>query len=288
MKKHNKKYSNKNITKPHLYFNTIRKRVRQFEKQTALTEMPKVGRPKKLEDGNLLAALIYACECGVNDNYLKAHKLLQRELSDKLNLPHYNNFLKQAKQIEGLKQAYLEFLSTKADSSTTIADSAPMPVCKYIRASRHKASEGKAAFGWSIVEGHYLGFKMHMSVNLKQQFLSFKVTPANVYDGHFAEDLKTPLTKIFIGDNHYSSAELRQSFKAQGIKVMALKRKDAKDKSQPADFKVQYKYRKRVETAFSTLKRSFNLVTSKARSYVGFISHYTTALLGYAYSRLYG
>ena len=284
----NKKYSNKNITKPYLYFNTIRRRVRQFEKQIGLNKMPRVGRPKKLPDGDLLSALIYAVNCGANNNYMQQYLLLKRELPDRLNLPHYNNFLKQAKEIEELKQAYLEFMGKKANSKTTIADSAPIPVCKYIRASRHKASQGKAAFGWSIVEGYYLGFKMHMSVNNKLQVLRFSITPANVFDGHLAEDLKTPLTKTFIGDNHYSSADIRQSFKAQGIKVMALKRKDAKDKSQPSNFKAQYKYRKRVETAFSSLKDSFGLVTSRARSYVGFISHYTTSLLGYAYSKLYG
>lgn len=284
----NKNKNNSIQTKPYEYYNTIRRRVGKFAKQYGVTTSPKVGRPKKLSDLDLLAALIYCGMCGVNDNNTKMHRLLLRELPLRLNLPHCNNFLLQSKKIESLKLLYLESMFYKADPKTAIADSCPMPVCSYNRASRHKASQGYADFGWSVTIGKYYGFKTHMSVNLKMQPLNFELTPANVYDGHYAKRLIRPPTKIFIGDNHYAAAELRQEFAARGIKLFALKRKNAKDKSQPKGFEAKYKRRKLVETAFSVLTESFNLLTSRARSYQGFMSHYTTAIMCYTYSRLYG
>ncbi|MCY4010449.1 MAG: transposase [Candidatus Saccharibacteria bacterium] len=65
------------------------------------------------------------------------------------------------------------------------------------------------------------------------------------------------------------------------------KKESAKSFSQPVNFKGIYKLRSLVETVFSVLKESFNLLTFRARSLKGYLLHYTLALLSYQYKKIY-
>ena len=111
-----------------------------------------------------------------------------------------------------------------------VADSAPLPLIKYIRVQRQKQPTiVETSFGYAIMMGKYYGFKMHLSINHRQEIISYKITPANTYDDHVAPDLKTPAVKYFMGDNHDSYQALRASFKRQGYTIIAPKRKNQKD-----------------------------------------------------------
>lgn len=277
--------SDKNNAKPNLKFNIIKKRVKRLIGTVGWIGQAPTGRPKIAGDEVILTLLIYGGLRGINNNIKSIWRLGIQELNLKLSV--YQNFNRQAQRLLPLVEQYLADLCLRSSSKIVIADSTPLPVCKYWRAYRYKVASSDVSFGYGTTLGKYLGFKMHLAVNKRQEIVNFKLTKANVYDGLVASELITPYTKTLIGDNHYGSVSLRRQLKSSGCLVVAPKRKNQINQSQPVNFKGIYKLRSLVETVFSVLKESFNLLTFRARSHTGYLLHYTLALLSYQYKKIY-
>ena len=273
-------------TKPHLNFNIHRRRAANFMKEIGWVE-PTRGWPPVVSASDYLALMLQRSIYSINVNTKTTYR--QLKMADFVRLPTYQNFLMQGKRLQPLIDACLKYLGDQCSSYNMVADSAPLPIIKYIRVQRQKQPTiVEASFGYSIMIGKYYGFKMHLGINHKQEIINHKLTPANTYDGHVAPDLKTPVTKYFMGDNHYSYKALRSAFKKQGCTIIAPKRKNQKDQRQVKNFKIRYRKRQLIETVFSVLIETFFMITFRPRSFAGFVFHYTKALLHYQYRKLYG
>lgn len=160
-----------------------------------------------------------------------------------------------------------------------------LPVCKTVRADRHKVAKAVAAFGRNHQGWHY-GFKLHAMVNDRGQFCNLCFSPANVYDAQMLPKLVTQQVKIIVRDSHYGAKVMRKRlWKEHKLLIVA-----PPHHTQKKDLAAQWQYlllsmRPKVEAAFGILKEHFSLVSSFPRSVNGYFLHYLRTLLAYQFSK---
>ena len=161
-----------------------------------------------------------------------------------------------------------------------------LPVCRQIRASRHKVAKGLAQWGKNSSGWHY-GFKLHMSINMSNEVCAFAFSDASKYDGQYMSKLVNPLTDILVGDSHYGGAiQRRYLWHEFKTKVIAPPHFSQKTKLAPLSDLNLLKKRPKIEAVFGILKEKLNLVTSYPRSIRGYFLHYIRIILGYQVSML--
>ena len=173
-------------------------------KQTRIT-----GRPSVLSDSELLTILIW-------DGLTEPHKNLKgvyawtcREYRDCFpHLPSYKSFVLHCHRLLPILIWLLESLLV-ANAPLRFADSTMLPVCKLIRAGRHKVAKGVAQFGKNWQGWHY-GFKLHAAIDHHNRLVALVFTPASEHDNQHMEKLVNQYTKVLVGDSHYGGNVMRK------------------------------------------------------------------------------
>lgn len=242
------------------------------------------GRPSVLSDSELLTILIWDGLTEPHKNLSSVHAWIAREYGDCFpRLPSYQNFVA---HIHRLLPQMVWLLQTllASDAPLRFADSTMLPVCKYIRADRHKVAKGVAAFGQNWQGWHY-GFKLHASIDHRNRLCAVVFTPANEHDNQVEVRLANVHTKILVGDSHYGgSVQRNQLWRRFRCLVVApphyKQRKQVAAKWQM----LLLHMRPKIEATFGKLKEQRYLVTSFPRSVQGYFTHYVRVLLGYQMS----
>lgn len=131
-------------------------------------------------------------------------------------------------------------------------DAKPLPVAKGKHAERCKCLE--AAKGFSTM-GMVYGFKLHALVNMHGLFERWSFAAADTHETQAAPDLIRANNAKIVGDKAYLGIE--------GV-VTPRRRNMTRDTGWN---KTLNRLRKRVETAFSSLVRSFNLHTAQVKTF---------------------
>ncbi len=112
-----------------------------------LPDRSRGGRPPVLRDNELLTILLWD---GINEphkNLSAVYSWIQRDYSDYFpRLPTYQNFVEQCHRLLPTIIWLLQSLLAN-ESPLIFADSTMLPVCKPIRADRHKVARDVAQFG---------------------------------------------------------------------------------------------------------------------------------------------
>ena len=168
-----------------------------------------------------------------------------------------------------------------SDAQLRFADSTMLPVCKPIRADRHKVAKGVAQFGKNWQGWHY-GFKLHAAIDHNNRLAAIVFTPANQHDAQEIERLVNDQTKILVGDSHYEASIMRKRiWKKHGTLIIAPPHYTQK-KQLATDWQILLLHmRPKIEAVFGKLKEQHFLVTSFPRSVKGYFVHYLRTLLGY-------
>jgi Transposase DDE domain len=177
----------------------------------------------------------------------------------------------------------LSLLSSLLAASATVkfVDSTMIPVCRNVRAGRHKVSKGIAQFGKNH-QGWHFGFKMHTAVNQLGQLTGTVFTPANIHDAQVMIKLINHDTKIVVGDSHYGASVIgRKINELFGTQVIAPPHYSQKKKILTKQELKLLQSRPIIESVFGYLKGNLHLVTSFPRSVQGYFLHYVRILLGY-------
>ena len=247
----------------------------------------KVGRKSVLSQSEMLTILIFGTLLLQTKRLKSIYQLIQHHYKDCFPvLPDYSNFVRHSHR---LIPKLIEVLSQSLDTGVNIgfADSTMLPVCKPVRADRHKVAQGVAAFGKNHQGWHY-GFKLHAMVNDRGQFCSFYFTPANVYDAQVIPRLITNELKILVGDSHYGARVMRERiWKEHRVIIIAPPHHTQKKRIATWWQNLLLSMRPKVESAFGILKEHFSLVSSFPRSISGYFLHYTRVLLAYQFSRTF-
>lgn len=164
-----------------------------------------------------------------------------------------------------------------------IVDSMPLEVCKIARSSRSKICREELysmpAKGYCASQKmYYYGYKLHAVCSLKGVFQAIDLTPANVHDIHYLNDIKYQLSDCtLLGDKGYLSQVTQLNlFEYANIRLDTPKRNNQKD-SKP-QFSLFRKSRKRIETLFSQMCDQFMVRRNYAKSFDGFKTRILTKI----------
>lgn len=238
------------------------------------------GRPPALRDSELMTILIW-------DGLNEPHKTLKdtyswigRDYEDCFKLPTYKNFVM---HVHRLLPTMVWLLQTMLnyDAPLRFADSTMLPVCKPIRADRHKVAKGYAQFGKNWQGWHY-GFKLHASIDHNNRLTALVFTPADIHDNQVMERLVNRQTRILVGDSHYGGSVMRKRLWERYKTIVIAPPHYTQKKRMTTDWQMLLLHmRPKIEATFGKLKEQYFMVTSFPRSVRGYFVHYLRVLLGY-------
>lgn len=164
-----------------------------------------------------------------------------------------------------------------------IVDSMPLEVCKIARSSRSKICKEELysmpSKGYCASQKmYYYGYKLHAVCSLKGVFQAIDLTPANVHDIHYLNDVSDQLSDCtLLGDKGYLSAAVQLSlFEHANIRLDTPKRNN--QKGCKPQFSLFRKSRKRIETLFSQMCDQFMVRRNYAKSFDGFKTRILTKI----------
>ncbi|WP_262250437.1 IS982 family transposase [Parapedobacter soli] len=164
-----------------------------------------------------------------------------------------------------------------------IVDSMPLEICKIARSSRSKICKeelysGPAKGYCASQKTYYYGYKLHAVCSLKGVFQAIDLTPANVHDIHFLDDVRHQLSDCtLLGDKGYLSAAVQLNlFEYANIRLDTPKRSN--QKGCKPQFSLFRKSRKRIETLFSQMCDQFMVRRNYAKSFDGFRTRILTKI----------
>lgn len=240
-----------------------------------------VGRPRALSNSEVVTILVW--------NVVMLHQRTLKDIyrwircyhrADFPTLPEYNTFLVACQRALPAMWVLLEQL-LRHDAPLQFLDSTMLPVCKLVRADRHKVAVSIAQYGKNHQGWHY-GFKLHVGVDGRGVLGSVVFTPANVYDGQVIPQLVNCQTKIAVGDSHYGGKVMRQNvWQKFHTTIFSRPHHSQRTKILTPWQEQLLEWRSIVEATFDYLKDHLNLVTSFPRSVTGYFVHYVRVLLGY-------
>ena len=241
---------------------------------------PHRGRKPTLTDSELLTMLIW-------DGLTEPHKTLRsvyawivRDYADCFpKLPAYQNFVAHCHRLLPLLTGLLG-ATLSATAPLRFVDSTMLPVCRKVRADRHKVAKDVAAWGKNWQGWHY-GFKLHAAIDHQGRLAAISFTPANESDVLQLKKLVNTTTRVVVGDAGYTANVTRRHlWRDYRCAVISPPR--------PKQIWLMAKWqhllltmRPKIEAAFGKLKTKHFLVTSFPRSVQGYALHYIRALLGY-------
>ena len=164
-----------------------------------------------------------------------------------------------------------------------IVDSMPLEICKIARSSRSKICREECysmpSKGYCASQKmYYYGYKLHAVCSLKGVFQSIDLTPANVHDIHYLQDLRDQLSDCtLLGDKGYLSVAVQLNlFESANIRLNTPKRNN--QKGYKPQFSLFRKARKRIETLFSQMCDQFMVRRNYAKSFDGFRTRILTKI----------
>lgn len=242
------------------------------------------GRPSALTDSELMTILIWDGLCEPHKNLSSVYRWIQREYQDCFpSLPKYQNFVAHCHRLLPRMVWLLQSLLASG-APLRFADSTMLPVCKPIRADRHKVARGFAQFGKNWQGWHY-GFKLHAAIDRQNRLAALVFTPANEHDNQHMEQLVNSHTKVLVGDSHYGGSVMRKRLWKKHKTIVIAPPHHTQRKRIAAHWQILLLHmRPKIEATFGKLKEQCHLVTSFPRSVQGYFTHYVRVLLGYQMS----
>lgn len=202
--------------------------------------------------------------------------------------PNYENFLKATNRSFPIMMIFVYALLAKNREASSVqrvhfADSTPVEVCKNNKISRHKvakeiASRGKSTKGW------FYGFKLHGVCTADMTVESLMFTTGSVHDSKAAEHLtKDILGKVFADAGYQLKPEILSRMAEKGIFMNNATRRNMNRLISKEQFEC-IERRNIIETVWSVMKGSFELVYTRARSIVGMFRHFFYSIAAFLLS----
>ena len=167
-------------------------------------------------------------------------------------------------------------------TGVSFIDSIMITVCKNQRINSHKvfnalAKRGKNSVGW------FYGFKLHLIINDRGEFLAFRLTPANVDDRKVVPQLTKDMFGKLFGDKGYISQELFEQLLKGGVELITRLKKKMRNRLMSVMDKLILRKRALIETVADQLKNISQIEHSRHRSVFNFMVNIVTSLIAYTY-----
>jgi Transposase DDE domain len=159
-------------------------------------------------------------------------------------------------------------------------DSTALPVCHNRRIGQHKtvpelAARGKTSMGW------FLGFKLHLVFNDRNEIVALKLTPGHVADTAPVSALTKNLMGKLFGDKGYIGKKLAEELLHRGLTLFTRVRKNMKSLPLSMSDKMLLNGRHMAETIIGSIKGRSSLNLPKHRLPSNAFLHIMAALVAY-------
>lgn len=241
---------------------------------------PHGGRPVKLHQNEVIALLVFSSLAAPQRTLTGVYVWAQVHYYRRFDLPAYSSWMRKCKQALPAMLYLLDQLLVR-DTPIRFMDSTMLPVCRLVRADRHRVARGIAAFGKNH-QGWWYGFKLHAAVNVRGQLAAIHFTSANASDSQQIPRLVNDTTRIAVGDGGYTARVMRKKMWREHH-TLVLSPPHPKQTRQVLHTwqLLLLRARPKIECTFDYLKEHLLLVTSFPRSVDGYAVHYVRVLLSY-------
>jgi hypothetical protein len=190
--------------------------------------------------------------------------------------------------IEAIRQFYTAWLIAP-DDAVRLVDSAPIPVCTYMRSNLCQTVLGKEYCGiMTSRRAKLYGFRLHLTTTTNQVVDQWMLAPASHWDGKLTPALLEDAAGLWvIGDNAFHDPMAIEWLQRQRhIRLTAIQRRDARV-PWPTDVRRSLnKLRRTIESALRVLCTVFHLEQPGSRSLSGLVARVSTRVLAYTLSFL--
>ena len=190
--------------------------------------------------------------------------------------------------IEAVRQFYTAWLIAP-DDNVRVVDSAPIPVCTYMRSNQCQTVLGPEYCGiMTSRRAKLYGFRLHLTTTIDQIVDHWMLAPAAHWDGKLTPALLEDAAGLWvIGDNAFHDPGAIDWLQRQRqIRLTAMQRRDARTPWPDAVRGLLTKLRRTIESALSVLCTVFHLEQLGSRSLSGALARISTRLLAYTLSFL--
>lgn len=250
------------------------------------------GAVPKFSDLEVIALSITAEAAGIDSENLLFTKL--ETIRDKMpSLISRRQFNARRKKTALLGEEIRKAIANKMDDGQDVfsIDSKPVRVCQNARAKRCRIGydgneESAPAWGYCASQQlYYFGYKLHAVCGITGVIHSYDMTPANVHDINFLQDIKWNYSDcMLLGDKGYLNAEIQQDlFSWANIALEVPYRLNQKNWRPPTW--AYKKFRKRIETVFSQLNDQFMMIRNYAKKSRGIFTRTAAKVAAFTVSQ---
>ncbi len=171
----------KDITELYSFIDDFCKIYSEYEKQKLLPSLKQRNRGYKMSlDEQLTVVIMYHSSYAKNFKYFYKTCIEYIHKDDFPNALSYNRFIALMPRLFMPLNILVHTLLGKT-TGTYFIDTTPIKVCNNKRQSGNKIFKGLAKYSKSTM-GYLYGFKLHLIINDKGEFIALKVTKGNVDD----------------------------------------------------------------------------------------------------------
>lgn len=192
----------------------------------------------------------------------------------------YNRFVELIKRLFLPLNTLLHLLFGE-ETGIYFIDSTTIKACHNKRRYRNKIFAGLAKSSKSSM-GYFFGFKLHVIINYKGEFMALKMTKGNVDDRAPVQALSKGLTGIMAADKGYIKQNLFVELYQQGLKMVYGLKKNMENKLMDLNEKILLRKRNIIETVFDYLKNKMDLEHTRHRSQINAFVHIVSTLVAYS------
>ena len=183
-------------------------------------------------------------------------------LFPKLHKVHRTTFARQAANLWKIKERLHAWLRSQIDGDPliSIADSFPVPVCRFARAYRCRRLAPEAAFGYDEMQKQtFYGLRAHVAVTWPGVIRCGELAAANTHDTAVAPQVLRGAQGWALADRNYWSPALFDRLEARGLALLApfKSRKGGSGRKKRWSGRLT-RMRRRVETVIGQLTGRFN------------------------------
>lgn len=233
------------------------------------TRVRRAGFLPKLSDAEALTLVVVGEFLGMHQDtaiwrYFKTHYAAWFP-----KLGSRSSFVRQCANLLPMQQRLLSqlFESSRADL-LHMQDGVPIPVMRYVRASRDRCFKGEAAFGYCACKKEkYYGFLGHVTIDSEGKLSGFLLTPANGSEREALRDAAPGILGVMLGDKGYIGAPLKEELSQQGLNLQTPLRDNMHDDRSPAVVKWIVSTRRLIETVIGQLTERFRINAIRVKDF---------------------
>ncbi len=201
-----------------------------------------------------------------------------------------SRFNRRRRALGGITEEIRRRLSAQLIAPTDrlrLVDTAPIPVCTYMRSNRCQTVRGAEYCGvMPSKRAKLFGFRLHLTTSWDQVVADWLLAPASLRETTVLESLMAGQWGLtVIGDQGFQSAEQEAWLKESRQVLMRTARKRTDRVQWPDEIRQALnRARRRIETAISVLSTVFHIEHPGSRSLDGLVARIASRILAYTLS----